>query len=140
MIDPARGPLYRQIADELHAEITSGRRAPGSRFPSAEDLAADYGVNRHTAREAMHLLARRGVLTIRQGYATRVRDTQTVAVHEVPPGHRIGARPPTDEERIELGIDEGVWVLVLYEVVAREGGEDLVPVEVWPADRTQLST
>jgi DNA-binding FadR family transcriptional regulator len=140
VIDPTRGPLYRQIADELHAEITRGERPPGSRFPSAEDLAQRFGVNRHTAREAMHLLARRGMLVIRHGFATRVRDTQHVAVHDVSPGHRIGARLPTDEERLELGIPEGVWVLVLYEVVTREGGEDLVPVEVWPADRTQLST
>ncbi len=142
MIDPTRGALYRQIADAYAREIANGDRLPGSLFPSIPEIAHQYRVGRHTAREVLQLLERRGLVVVRQGHGTRVRDTHEVAVHEAPPGHEVGARMPTEAERLELDIPGGVPLLVLYEVVSgAEGTEpDLVERDVWPADRARLRT
>jgi GntR family transcriptional regulator len=69
-------PLYRQLADVLAAAIRSGDFAPGSRIPSEPQLAATYQIGRPTARQAIDLLVRRGLLTRRRGSGTYVCEPQ----------------------------------------------------------------
>ncbi len=50
-------PLYHQIFLQLREEITSGERAYGSRMPTEQELSAQFGVSRITARRALDELA-----------------------------------------------------------------------------------
>ncbi|WP_121067950.1 phosphonate metabolism transcriptional regulator PhnF [Chachezhania antarctica] len=63
----SRTPLWKSIADELTADIAEGRHAPGSKLPTEAQLAARFGVNRHTVRRAMAELAEEGLVHARRG-------------------------------------------------------------------------
>lgn len=63
---------WRQIADVLSAEIETGRLAAGSQLPTEAALAARFGVNRHTVRRALGVLAERGLVRAAQGRGTFV--------------------------------------------------------------------
>jgi GntR family transcriptional regulator len=69
-------PLYRQLADKLGADIRNGRYLPGSRIPSEHQLAATYSIGRPTARQAIDMLVRKGMLARRRGAGTFVRESQ----------------------------------------------------------------
>src|SRR5215510_9537366 len=64
--------LWRRIADELEQSIAGGRFEPGSRLPGEIDLAATFGVNRHTVRRAIAALAERGLVRAERGSGTYV--------------------------------------------------------------------
>ena len=72
--DDARGPipLYGQVANALRRNIDFGKWGPGDRLPSLEALAAEYGVARVTAREAVGVLVREGLVWRKQGSGTFV--------------------------------------------------------------------
>ena len=55
-------PAYRRVGDLLAARIRSGELAPGARVPSERELATEQGISRMTARAAVDLLARRGLV------------------------------------------------------------------------------
>lgn len=63
-----------QIAEAIREALFKGEWRPGERLPSERDLARTMGVNRSTIREALHRLEANGLVEIRQGGATRVRD------------------------------------------------------------------
>jgi DNA-binding GntR family transcriptional regulator len=65
-------PLYKTIAETLRAEIAAGRLGVGDAAPTEHALAAHYGVSRHTAREALRLLAEEGLVQRRRGAGTFV--------------------------------------------------------------------
>jgi GntR family transcriptional regulator len=64
--------MYRQVADELAAEISSGELPPGHRVPSERAIAERNGLSRMTARQAVELLVRRGLVYRRPGSGTYV--------------------------------------------------------------------
>ncbi len=65
---------WRQIETLLRAEIGRGLFKAGKRLPTEPQLAARFGVNRHTVRRALLVMAQAGVLSIEQGRGTFVRD------------------------------------------------------------------
>ncbi len=69
-------PLYRQLADLLAVRIREGVYKPGCRIPSEHQLAADFGIGRPTARQAVDLLVRKGQLSRRRGSGTFVCEAQ----------------------------------------------------------------
>ena len=50
---PGASPRYRQIAEELRAQIEGGELAPGDLLPSEAALVDRYRVSRGTARQAL---------------------------------------------------------------------------------------
>lgn len=58
---------WRQIGATLVAEIDSGVFAPGERLPASADLAARFGVNRHTVLRAISHLQDEGVVRVERG-------------------------------------------------------------------------
>src|SRR5215471_4736334 len=64
--------LWRRIADELEQSIARGIFKPGSRLPGEIDIAARFGVNRHTVRRAIAALAERGLVRAERGSGTFV--------------------------------------------------------------------
>ena len=63
---------YEQLAAALLEEITSGRRPPGSTFPSQRDLAAEHGD--YVAKEALRWLRDHGWIMTRVGSGATVAD------------------------------------------------------------------
>lgn len=56
------GYVYMRVADEVEAEIRSGRLPQGARLPNERDMGAQYGVAPGTARRAVQELRDRGLV------------------------------------------------------------------------------
>src|SRR5262245_13350383 len=67
------GPLYKQIADQIAAEVDAGRLKPGSRLPTQRALAKQLGVTVTTVTRAYEESQRRGLLSGEVGRGTFVR-------------------------------------------------------------------
>jgi GntR family transcriptional regulator, transcriptional repressor for pyruvate dehydrogenase complex len=63
-----------EVFDQLVAEVTGGDLAPGENLPSERRLAEVLGVSRPAVREALQRLATAGLVDVRQGGSTTVRD------------------------------------------------------------------
>ncbi|MEV8531854.1 PLP-dependent aminotransferase family protein [Streptomyces sp. NPDC051211] len=68
----APGPLYRRLADALHAAVRTGDLAPGDRLPAERALAAALGVSRATVVSAYDVLRGSGAADSRRGSGTRI--------------------------------------------------------------------
>jgi DNA-binding GntR family transcriptional regulator len=64
--------LWKQVADDLRAEIQSGELPPGAKLPGEAEMAKQYGVSRDTIRRATSALAEDGLLVILHGRGTFV--------------------------------------------------------------------
>lgn len=60
-------PAYRLLADDLRAQITSGRLRPGDRLPTEPQLCSSTGVSRSTVREALRLLSSEHLIVTTRG-------------------------------------------------------------------------
>jgi len=67
---------YRQISEFLMQNIEGGEYEPGSQLPTESDLSRQFGVNRHTAREALKLLKNEGVIYSVKGKGNFVADAK----------------------------------------------------------------
>jgi GntR family transcriptional regulator len=68
-------PLYLQVADILRARINRREWPAGALIPTLEALAEEFKVARVTARQAVQLITREGLLAPRRGYGTVVTKT-----------------------------------------------------------------
>jgi GntR family transcriptional regulator len=66
----AGAPLWQQLAAELRGRLERGEFAGG--LPGELGLVREYGVSRHTVREALRQLRADGVITTSRGRRTRV--------------------------------------------------------------------
>ncbi|MBY8861192.1 GntR family transcriptional regulator [Nocardia sp. CA2R105] len=73
-----RTPVYRQVERELLRRIRDRELLPGERLPTEPELAAEWGINRLTIRQAVAELARAGYVTVRQGSGTYVAEPPMV--------------------------------------------------------------
>jgi len=68
-------PLYEKIALHIESLVSSGKLQPGDRLPSERELAEGLGVGRGVVREAVKLLAERGLVIILPGRGTFVSES-----------------------------------------------------------------
>jgi DNA-binding FadR family transcriptional regulator len=66
--------VHQRIADEIGSAILCGRRAVGSLLPKEMDASADFGVSRTAYREAVRMLAAKGLVESRPKVGTHVTD------------------------------------------------------------------
>ncbi len=66
-------PIWPQVAAAIERDIASGALAPGSRLPTEDELASQYGVARNTVRRAVEDLRDRGLVETFHGRGTYVR-------------------------------------------------------------------
>jgi GntR family phosphonate transport system transcriptional regulator len=66
-------PRWSRIAGDIAAAIEAGEHGEGSTLPAAALIAAQYGVNRHTVRQALRYLQDLGLVTVERGRGTIVR-------------------------------------------------------------------
>ncbi|MDT5196767.1 MAG: GntR family transcriptional regulator, transcriptional repressor for pyruvate dehydrogenase complex [Mycobacterium sp.] len=69
-----RRSVPEDVFDQIVAEVLSGDMAPGDALPSERRLAEVLGVSRPAVREAIKRLTETGLVEVRQGDATTVRD------------------------------------------------------------------
>src|SRR4051794_21728035 len=69
-----RQPLVDQILNHLQQQIAEGKYPIGSKLPSEPELMAQLAVGRSTLREAMRVLAHMGLVDVRPGDGTYVRE------------------------------------------------------------------
>lgn len=120
--------LWRQIADELKSDILSGALgAEEGRLPTEKELAARFGVNRHTVRRAIAELTAEGILRADQGRGTfvserlitypifsRTRFSEIIAAHAREPHGRLLAsaeEPASAAQARLLGVAEGATLI-----------------------------
>lgn len=65
--------VWGQVADDIIAQIDSGKLPPDTRLPNENDLAEMYGVARDTLRTAKKRLVKEGYIEVTQGRGTFVR-------------------------------------------------------------------
>ena len=65
-------PRYRQLTANLRTAITSGAYKIGSVLPTELEISRDFGVSRHTVREALRLLHESGLIERRRHVGTIV--------------------------------------------------------------------
>jgi GntR family transcriptional regulator len=141
-------PLWRQLQHQLRARLDAGEFA--HRFPGELTLVEEYGVSRHTVRQALRKLREDGVVMATRGRQPRV--APTAEIHQ-PLGAlyslfaSVEAAGLTQEsvvrtldaradalvaERLDL---EGSTPLVYLERLRLAGAEPLALDRVWlPAD------
>ena len=67
--------LSEMISDDLYAMITEGGKfPPGSKLPNEIELSKMFNINRATLRVAIRILVTRGILEIKRGKGTFVRN------------------------------------------------------------------
>lgn len=118
--------VWRQIAEDIEMDIETGRLSTGDRLPSEVDLAAQFGVNRHTLRRAINELAQKGLVEATPGRGTFVRGDRIAypigrttqfsqAIAEIgrePRGRLLGYAPvkatPMVAEMLDIDVDSEV--------------------------------
>ena len=78
----SRPNLVNEVVDRLQREILDGRYPPGAVLPSQEHLGGLFGVSRTVLREAMRVLASRGLVQISQGRRAQVTEASGDSVVE----------------------------------------------------------
>ena len=69
----ARGlPRYQQLANELSGRIAAGKYPVGANLPTELELCRQYGISRHTVREALRRLRDDGLISRRRRAGTEV--------------------------------------------------------------------
>lgn len=61
---------YFTLMEQLKEDILSGRIQAGEKLPSENELAAQYGISRHTVRKALSILENEGYVTAYHGKGT----------------------------------------------------------------------
>ena len=97
----SQGSVVSEVAERLLAYFTSGDIAPGTRLPAERQLSASLGVGRSAVREALAALEILGIVVVRPGSGTYLRD----GISELLPrtlswGMMLGA--PRTRELVEL--------------------------------------
>jgi len=72
MLRIGSSPLYRQLADVIRQRIVKGIWDVGTRIPPLDALCSEFGVALITARQAIQLLTREGLVTAQRGRGTYV--------------------------------------------------------------------
>ena len=67
-------PIWQQLAEQLSRRIVTGVYAPGSRFPTVRELAAEAGVNPNTMQRALGQLESAGLVSTNRTAVSSVLD------------------------------------------------------------------
>lgn len=122
-----RRSVTDDVFDQIAAGVLRGELAAGAALPSERRLAEVLGVSRPSVREALKRLGHAGLVDVRQGDVTTVRDFRRTAGMDVLPQlltslGRIDG--PTVRSLMETRLHIGPFVA---ELAARRGGADLEP-------------
>jgi GntR family transcriptional regulator len=134
-------PMYRQIAEDLRAQIESGKLRPGQQLETEIELRERYGASRNTVRDAIKLLTSLSLVETKPGQGTFVVTkidpfVSTLSGDPTRAGHAEGTasyrsevqmrRRVADTSPIQLEIQQapesiaaGLWIPTGTEVISR---------------------
>ncbi|WIW50327.1 phosphonate metabolism transcriptional regulator PhnF (plasmid) [Bradyrhizobium sp. 62B] len=134
--------LWQQVESTLLKLIKGGRFKDRDRLPSEKELASQFGVNRHTVRQAIAGLVERGVVFKRKGGGSylvpelidypigkRTRFSTNIKLLGKVPGHTLlaaGERPIYGKVAAALKMRDGDRAVFLHLV----GEADRLPISV----------
>jgi GntR family transcriptional regulator len=81
---PAAMPRYQRVADELTKRIGTGKYPVGAYLPTEMELCRQYGISRHTVREALRQLRDAGLISRRRRVGTEVVARMPLATYRQP--------------------------------------------------------
>jgi DNA-binding FadR family transcriptional regulator len=122
-----RRSVTEDVFDQLATEVLRGGVAAGEALPSERRLAEVLGVSRPSVREALKRLGHAGLVDVRQGDATTVRDYRRSAGMDLLPQLLVSGESvdiPTARSVMETRLHVGPFVA---ELAARRGGAALEP-------------
>jgi len=90
--------VYEQIAEHLTQLIRDRNMKPGDRLPPERELASQLGVSRPSVREAMIALETAGVVEVRTGSGTYIRELASPGIFHLPWATRQDAGPGVHEQ------------------------------------------
>lgn len=94
-LEPNSGtPLYLQLHDAIVADIVAGYLPPGTKLGSVRKVAADFGINPATVKQAYDLLQEEGVVVTKRRSGTIV-------------ASRCPAAPSPLEKTVSLMLSQG---------------------------------
>ena len=77
--------VYEEIADVYRKKIEAGELSPGDKFPTYDEMVAEWNVSTNTVVEVRKVLYREGLITRGQGFAgTFVTDAMPVPTTPAP--------------------------------------------------------
>lgn len=123
-LKPDKNLLPSQVERHLLELIKRGVLAPGGRIPSETVLAEQLGVSRPTLREALHSLARLGMIVRKQGVGTFVAAN---------PRNRLDSGLERLESLLAIAARQGMAVTCANMRVEEKAADELV------AERLQIS-
>ncbi|HVE52300.1 MAG TPA: phosphonate metabolism transcriptional regulator PhnF [Ramlibacter sp.] len=143
--------VWRQIAESLAQDIRNRRFAEDGRLPSETELAARFGVNRHTLRQAVNALQSEGLLRVERGrgmfvqrelldypLARRTRFTETLRRQGLLPAQQLltaHALPAPERVARALQVATGTPVLKIENVSEANGQPVSLMTAYYPAAR-----
>ena len=90
-----------EVVERLQREIMDGRCPAGTTLPSEGSLGQQFGVSRTVMREAMRILASKGLIEVSQGRAARVREADPgIVVESI--GTFLGRNPQSPLALLEV--------------------------------------
>ncbi len=75
--------IAAMVFRDLRKQILSGQLGPGERLPGERELAAKYGTNRNTLREAVRRLEQARLVTVRHGQGVTVANFRRTGTMEL---------------------------------------------------------
>lgn len=147
----ARTPVWKSIATALTEDIAQARYDTGDKLPAEAQLAARFGVNRHTVRRALAEMAAGGLVHSRRGAGVfvaarptdypigkRVRFHQNISKGGRTPAKQIlttETRAAAEGEAAALGLAAGDMVHV-YDGLSLADGQPIALFQsIFPSDR-----
>lgn len=94
--------LYQKIVDQIRVMLESGQLKPGDRLPSERDVAEQLGVSRPAVREAFSALVTMGLIEVRPGSGTYVKQGDIVMPFAVLPA--VMAEETEKREMVEVRV------------------------------------
>jgi GntR family transcriptional repressor for pyruvate dehydrogenase complex len=82
---PVSNNIAATIFRDLRKQILTSELQPGQRLPGERELAAKYGTNRNTLREAVRKLEQSRLVTVRHGQGVTVADFRKTGTMELLP-------------------------------------------------------
>ncbi|OZI60213.1 FadR/GntR family transcriptional regulator [Bordetella genomosp. 11] len=112
--------LTEKLSEILARQIESGERAPGSRLPTEEQLAAEYGVSRTVIREGIARLKSDGLVTTRQGLGAFVAETLTAAPFRIMAGAESPQQTVQQVFELRIGVETQAAALAAERATATQ--------------------
>lgn len=106
-IDPADSrPIYVQIMDEVRRAMVVGTLETDDPLPSVRQLATELRVNPNTVQQAYRELEREGIVYVRRGQGTFVKNGADPTRERADLAAGVAERAVRDAYRHGIGLDE----------------------------------